>query len=430
MSHSLKVVRMAAVCCAITSCCAIFRRNGDIFLRMNRPSVDGSASAGDGAARRGKLTASPTGSALPRPSAAFSTSALVKRPPGPVPGIFSGSSFFSSTIRRTAGESSVLGVGAPDWPWSTSVATASFFSASFFAASGRFLFSSGAFFGVASAFCTVASFESSIVATTSPILTSWPSGTFVSSRPGFSATISVETLSVSSVSSGSPSLTNSPDFLCQTETTPLVIDSRTAGIFTSMTMRENYSVCGTNRASRSSDVSSTKAGRRTSASRYEQNRRIMAELKQSKEAMQRIFVLADTHNRLPQRVKEIARGADEIWHLGDVCTETVIDELRAVRPRITVVRGNCDSNLDWPLVVDLERSGLNFRLQHVPPDQTPNDVDVVLHGHTHVPRNERRGSILFLNPGCVTRANQGAPPSVAWLEIADGKMNWKLVPLR
>ncbi len=146
--------------------------------------------------------------------------------------------------------------------------------------------------------------------------------------------------------------------------------------------------------------------------------------------MQRIFVLADTHNRLPQRVKEIARGADEIWHLGDVCTETIIDELRAVRPRITVVRGNCDSNLDWPLVVDLERSGLNFRLQHVPPDQTPNDVDVVLHGHTHVPRNERRGSILFLNPGCVTRANQGAPPSVAWLEIADGKMNWKLVPLR
>ena len=146
--------------------------------------------------------------------------------------------------------------------------------------------------------------------------------------------------------------------------------------------------------------------------------------------MQRIFVLADTHNRLPERVKEIARGADEIWHLGDVCNETIIDELRAVRPRITVVRGNCDSNLDWPLVVDLERSGLNFRLQHVPPDQTPNDVDVVLHGHTHVPRNERRGSILFLNPGCVTRANRGAPPSVAWLEIADGKMNWKLVPLR
>jgi putative phosphoesterase len=144
----------------------------------------------------------------------------------------------------------------------------------------------------------------------------------------------------------------------------------------------------------------------------------------------RIFVLADTHNRLPQTVKAIARDADEIWHLGDVCTETILDELRAIGPRITVVRGNCDSNLEWPLVVDLVRDGLRFRLQHIPPDHPPDDVDVVLHGHTHVPRNERRGNVLFLNPGCVTRANQGAPPSMAWLEIAAGKTNWNLVPLR
>src|SRR6266550_1762298 len=40
MSHSLKVVRMAAVCCAITSCAAILRRSGDILLRVNRPSAD------------------------------------------------------------------------------------------------------------------------------------------------------------------------------------------------------------------------------------------------------------------------------------------------------------------------------------------------------------------------------------------------------
>ena len=144
----------------------------------------------------------------------------------------------------------------------------------------------------------------------------------------------------------------------------------------------------------------------------------------------RIFVLADTHNRLPEAVKEIAKDADEIWHLGDVCTDTILDELRAIRPQVTVVRGNCDSNYEWPLVVDLARSGLKFRLQHIPPDHLPDDVDLVLHGHTHVPRNERRGSVHFLNPGCVTRANQGAPPSVAWLEIANGKTNWKLIPLR
>jgi uncharacterized protein len=144
----------------------------------------------------------------------------------------------------------------------------------------------------------------------------------------------------------------------------------------------------------------------------------------------RIFVLADTHDRLPDRIKELAKDADEIWHLGDVNAEAILDELRAIGPRVTLVRGNCDSNFEWPLVVDLVRGGLKFRLQHLAPDHPPDDVDILLHGHTHVPRHERLGRVLFLNPGCVTRPNRGAPPSVAWLEITDGKISWKLVPLR
>jgi putative phosphoesterase len=144
----------------------------------------------------------------------------------------------------------------------------------------------------------------------------------------------------------------------------------------------------------------------------------------------KIFVLADTHNKLPQMILDVAPGAEEIWHLGDVCSERILDELRAVGLPVTIVRGNCDSNFDWPLVIDLEREGRKFRLQHIPPEIPPDDVDVLLHGHTHVPRNERRGNVLFLNPGCVTRPNQGSPPSVAWLEITGGKINWQLVPLR
>jgi putative phosphoesterase len=143
-----------------------------------------------------------------------------------------------------------------------------------------------------------------------------------------------------------------------------------------------------------------------------------------------IFVLADTHDKFPEKLSILAKDADEIWHLGDVCQERILDELRAIGPPVTVVRGNCDSNYEWPLVVDLARGGKKFRLQHIPPDSPPDDVDVVLHGHTHVPRNEKQGKVLFLNPGCVTRPNQGAPASVAWLEINDGKINWRLVRLR
>src|SRR5436189_2301065 len=93
--------------------------------------------------------------------------------------------------------------------------------------------------------------------------------------------------------------------------------------------------------------------------------------RQQSKSVRRIFVLADTHNHLPDSVKEMAKGADEIWHLGDVCAEAVLDEFRAIGPRVIVVRGNCDTNFEWPLVVDLLRGGVKFRLQHGPPDHSP-----------------------------------------------------------
>src|SRR6266481_1431583 len=101
----------------------------------------------------------------------------------------------------------------------------------------------------------------------------------------------------------------------------------------------------------------------------------MTEVKQPKGAV-RIFVLADTHNRLPGSVSLMAQDADEIWHLGDVCAERILDELRAIGPPVTLVRGNCDNNYEWPLVIDLARSGVKFRLQHIPPERPPDDVDV------------------------------------------------------
>ena len=145
----------------------------------------------------------------------------------------------------------------------------------------------------------------------------------------------------------------------------------------------------------------------------------------------RIFVLADTHNHLPANIEMLAGGADEIWHLGDVCAPGILQTLETIGPPVTIVRGNCDSNFEWPLIVDLKRNGVRFRLVHIPPESAPENIDVLLHGHTHVPRDEAIGGVRFLNPGCVTRPNRGAPPSVAWLEINDdGELTWELRSLR
>ena len=145
----------------------------------------------------------------------------------------------------------------------------------------------------------------------------------------------------------------------------------------------------------------------------------------------RIFVLSDTHDQLPATVIALAQGADEIWHLGEVCEPIVLAQVKAIGPPVTVVRGNCDSYGKWPLIVDLTRHGVHFRLEHIPPSAAPAGIDVLLHGHTHVPRNEARDGVRFLNPGCVTRPNRGAPASVALLEIhPDRSLQWELRPAR
>lgn len=144
----------------------------------------------------------------------------------------------------------------------------------------------------------------------------------------------------------------------------------------------------------------------------------------------RIFVLSDTHNRLPENLASFANDADEIWHLGDVCAPEIIEKIATFGPPLLVVRGNCDSHASWPLVLNVTRNSVRVQLIHIPPSRPPANTDVVLHGHTHVPRNEIIGGVRFLNPGCVTRPNRGAPASVAILTIApDGAIDWRLLPL-
>lgn len=142
----------------------------------------------------------------------------------------------------------------------------------------------------------------------------------------------------------------------------------------------------------------------------------------------RIAVISDTHDRLPAHVVEAIRGADEIWHLGDVTDPGIIDTLAALGPRLRVVRGNCDACEDWPLTADFTLCAQVIHLEHIPPRQPPARVNLLLHGHTHVPRDETIRGTRYLNPGTVGKANKGAPPSYAWLTLNDGAAPlWEVV---
>jgi phosphoesterase, MJ0936 family len=144
----------------------------------------------------------------------------------------------------------------------------------------------------------------------------------------------------------------------------------------------------------------------------------------------RIAVLADTHGKLPPAVLDSIREADEIWHLGDFDHPGVVDVFRGLGPVFHGVRGNCDAGIDLPERLFLERGGRSFLLIHIPPSKS-GGADFLLHGHTHVPRDEKIGLTRILNPGTVGKPNKGAPPGYAWLVIdeATGAVEWNPVRL-
>ncbi len=135
----------------------------------------------------------------------------------------------------------------------------------------------------------------------------------------------------------------------------------------------------------------------------------------------RIGVISDTHDRWVPRVAELFQEVDEIWHLGDVCQEPILDTLRAINPRLTVVLGNNDLSLDSPLSLTLEREGERFHLIHILPRKMPVGADWLLFGHTHRPLDELHQGLHLFNPGSAGRANKGAPLSVGFLVREKGR---------
>jgi putative phosphoesterase len=135
----------------------------------------------------------------------------------------------------------------------------------------------------------------------------------------------------------------------------------------------------------------------------------------------RIGIISDTHDRWMPRVEELFRDVDEIWHLGDVCQEPILDQLRAINPKLTAILGNNDFDLDLPATLDLERGGERFHLVHILPRRIATDTDWLLYGHTHRPTDEMHNGVHLFNPGSAGRANKGAPISVGFLTREKGK---------
>ena len=140
----------------------------------------------------------------------------------------------------------------------------------------------------------------------------------------------------------------------------------------------------------------------------------------------KLGILSDSHGRHERTHKAVqlllANGATELAHCGDIETEQVIDQLAGITAH--VVFGNCD--LDWRVLsryalglgvlvqhplARFECGGRAFAMTHGHDSDCvvaalKEGVDYLLHGHTHVCRDERHGATRIINPGALHRASE------------------------
>ena len=109
--------------------------------------------------------------------------------------------------------------------------------------------------------------------------------------------------------------------------------------------------------------------------------------------------------------------------------------LNPLRNQIICVRGNCDTEVDQ-MVLDFnvlaEQAYLNFNgrsivLAHGHKLDEKNipalcEGDILLCGHTHVPKCEQRDGYIYMNPGSVSIPKENSAHSYM---ILDDKFYWK-----
>ena len=155
-----------------------------------------------------------------------------------------------------------------------------------------------------------------------------------------------------------------------------------------------------------------------------------------------VGVISDTHSYLNPRVPELLQGVDHILHAGDIGDDAIIAELSRIAP-ITVVRGNNDREgptSDYPLVATVVLSGSRILLSHevkVPKGfddpvlrgYRQAEIDAVVYGHSHIAHQERRGPVLFFNPGAAGKRRFKVVPSIGFLVVDGGWIEGSIAPL-
>jgi hypothetical protein len=148
-----------------------------------------------------------------------------------------------------------------------------------------------------------------------------------------------------------------------------------------------------------------------------------------------IGVISDTHGLLRDEAGAVLRVSDHIIHAGDVGNPEILDQLRTIAP-VTVVRGNIDKGAWAPRLAETEVVELAGASIYVLHDLSQLDLKpeaagfaAVIYGHSHVPKQEMRGTVLYFNPGSAGPRRFKLPITVGRLVLDAGRLRGEIVEI-
>lgn len=161
----------------------------------------------------------------------------------------------------------------------------------------------------------------------------------------------------------------------------------------------------------------------------------------------RIGVISDTHitdrtGDIPQKILEEFKNVDMIIHAGDIVDLSVLNKLRSVCSNVKAVWGNMDSQevrnaLSEKEVIKIGNYNIGIMHGYGAPNKLidlmasvfkDSGVNLIVFGHSHAPLNEKKGGILFFNPGSPTDKLFSPYNSYGIIEIND-KIDARIVKL-
>jgi putative phosphoesterase len=148
-----------------------------------------------------------------------------------------------------------------------------------------------------------------------------------------------------------------------------------------------------------------------------------------------VGIISDTHGLIRREALDALQGSDLIIHAGDIGDPAVVNALAGIAP-VHAIRGNNDRGT-WasgiPATEVIEHGPHVIYVLHdlarLKIEPAPADVTVVISGHSHKPLVDKRGAVLFVNPGSAGPRRFSLPVTVATMKLHRKKSEATIIRL-